>query len=136
MSGPAAGFWLSERMANGVDAARRVNIADHIRATCFLLADGVLPENTGRGYVLRRIIRRALRHGHQLGVSEPFFHKLVPVLAEVMGDAYPELVKGKSHVIKVLAQEEARFAETLDQGMEILEAAIADLDVHAALAFG
>ena len=103
-------------------------IADHIRACAFLVVDGVLPGNEGRGYVLRRIIRRAIRHGKNLGVSESFFHKLVDPLCTEMGDAYPELVKAKSHVVKVLAQEEARFAETLDQGMEILEAAIAELD--------
>ena len=103
-------------------------IADHIRACAFLIVDGVLPGNEGRGYVLRRIIRRAIRHGKKLGMDEPFFHKLVAPLAEEMGDAYPELPKAQSHVEKVLAKEEARFAETLDQGMEILEDAIAALD--------
>jgi alanyl-tRNA synthetase len=102
-------------------------IADHIRACAFLIADGVLPGNEGRGYVLRRIVRRAIRHGKKLGMDEPFFNKLVAPLAEEMGDAYPELVKAQAHVEKVLAKEEARFAETLDQGMEILEAAIEDL---------
>ena len=103
-------------------------IADHIRACAFLIVDGVLPGNEGRGYVLRRIIRRAIRHGKKLGMDDAFFHKLVAPLAKEMGDAYPELVKAQGHVEKVLAKEEARFAETLDQGMEILEAAIADLD--------
>jgi alanyl-tRNA synthetase len=103
-------------------------IADHIRACAFLIVDGVLPGNEGRGYVLRRIIRRAVRHGKKLGMDEAFFHKLVAPLAEQMGDAYPELIKAQAHVEKVLAKEEARFAETLDQGMEILEAAIAHLD--------
>ncbi len=103
-------------------------IADHIRACAFLIVDGVLPGNEGRGYVLRRIIRRAIRHGKKLGMDDPFFHKLVAPLAEDMGEAYPELAKAQAHVEKVLAKEEARFAETLDQGMEILEAAIADLD--------
>jgi alanyl-tRNA synthetase len=103
-------------------------IADHIRACAFLIVDGVLPGNEGRGYVLRRIIRRAIRHGKKLGMDEPFFHKLVAPLAEDMGQAYPELAKAQAHVEKVLAKEEARFAETLDQGMEILEAAIANLD--------
>ena len=102
-------------------------IADHIRACAFLITDGVLPGNEGRGYVLRRIIRRAIRHGKKLGMDEAFFHKLVAPLAEEMGEAYPELIKAQAHVEKVLAKEEARFAETLDQGMEILEAAIADL---------
>ncbi len=102
-------------------------IADHIRACSFLVVDGVIPSNEGRGYVLRRIIRRAIRHGHQLGQREPFFHKLVAPLAKEMGDAYPELVKARSQVEKVLAQEEARFAETLDNGMKILEDAITGL---------
>ncbi|MDJ0712478.1 MAG: alanine--tRNA ligase [Woeseiaceae bacterium] len=103
-------------------------IADHIRACAFLIVDGVLPGNEGRGYVLRRIIRRAIRHGKKLGTDELFFHKLVAPLAEEMGEAYPELAKGRAHVEKVLKKEEERFAETLDQGMEILEAAIANLD--------
>jgi alanyl-tRNA synthetase len=102
-------------------------IADHIRACAFLVTDGVLPGNEGRGYVLRRIIRRAIRHGKKLGVDEAFFHKLVEPLCTEMGDAYPELVKSRSHVEKVLHKEELRFAETLDQGMEILEEAIAGL---------
>ncbi len=102
-------------------------IADHIRACAFLVTDGVLPGNEGRGYVLRRIIRRAIRHGKKLGVEGTFFHKLVDPLCKEMGDAYPELIKAKSHVEKVLEKEELRFAETLDQGMEILEEAIADL---------
>src|SRR5690606_38478307 len=86
------------------------------------------PGNEGRGYVLRRIIRRAIRHGRKLGVVDSFFHKLVAPLAREMGDAYPELVKARPHVERVLAAEEARFAETLDQGMENLENAIAGLD--------
>ncbi|HEX7719852.1 MAG TPA: alanine--tRNA ligase, partial [Woeseiaceae bacterium] len=102
-------------------------IADHIRACSFLIVDGVLPGNEGRGYVLRRIIRRAIRHGKKLGVETSFFHKLVDPLCTEMGAAYPELVKAKAHVIKVLAQEEARFAETLDQGMDILETAISKM---------
>jgi len=103
-------------------------IADHIRACAFLIVDGVLPGNEGRGYVLRRIIRRAIRHGKKLGTDHAFFHELVAPLVEEMGEAYPELVKAQAHVEKVLAKEEARFAETLDQGMEILEAAIAELE--------
>ncbi|RLA29746.1 MAG: alanine--tRNA ligase [Gammaproteobacteria bacterium] len=103
-------------------------IVDHIRACSFLIVDGVLPGNEGRGYVLRRIIRRAIRHGKKLGVNEIFFHKLVAPLCEEMGDAYPELVKAKAHVEKVLEKEEHRFAETLDQGMEILESAIGKLE--------
>ena len=102
-------------------------IADHIRACSFLIVDGVLPGNDGRGYVLRRIIRRAIRHGRKLGNDDSFFHKLVAPLATEMGGAYPELVKTQAHVEKVLKKEEERFAETLDQGMEMLESAIAKL---------
>jgi len=102
-------------------------IADHIRASAFLIVDGVLPGNEGRGYVLRRIIRRAIRHGKKLGTHELFFHKLVEPLAREMGDAYPELVRARAHVEKVLKKEEQRFAETLDQGMDILEDSIARL---------
>jgi alanyl-tRNA synthetase len=102
-------------------------IADHIRACAFLITDGVLPGNEGRGYVLRRIVRRAIRHGKKLGVDGVFFSKLIAPLCREMGDAYPELVKSKAHVEKVLDKEERRFAETLDQGMEILDAAIANL---------
>jgi len=103
-------------------------IADHIRACSFLVVDGVLPGNEGRGYVLRRIIRRAIRHGKKLGVNGTFFHKLVAPLCEGMGEAYPELVKAKAHVEKVLKAEELRFAETLDKGMEILESAISNME--------
>ena len=102
-------------------------IVDHIRACAFLIVDEVLPGNEGREYVLRRIIRRAIRHGKKLGVNDPFFHRLVAPLCKEMGDAYPELGKAKAHVEKVLEKEEKRFAETLDQGMEILESAIAKL---------
>jgi alanyl-tRNA synthetase len=96
-------------------------IADHIRASAFLIVDGVLPSNEGRGYVLRRIIRRALRHGWMLGVREPFFHKLVPVLSAQMGEAYPELPAAIGTVERALKAEEERFAETLDAGMKIFE---------------
>jgi alanyl-tRNA synthetase len=102
-------------------------IADHIRSCAFLIVDGVLPSNEGRGYVLRRIIRRAARHGHQLGCKEPFFYRLVSSLDEIMGDAYPELRKHKVHVARVLEKEEQRFAETLEQGMRILEENIAQM---------
>src|SRR5579862_8882443 len=102
-------------------------IADHIRASAFLVVDGVLPSNEGRGYVLRRIIRRAIRHGYKLGIHDPFFYKLVPVLAQEMGSAYPELVRGADHAARVLKQEEQRFAETLANGMVLLEGAIRDL---------
>ena len=97
-------------------------IADHIRACSFLISDGVVPSNEGRGYVLRRIIRRAVRHGYKLGQSQPFFYKLVPVLARVMGDAYPELSQREAQIARVLRAEEERFAETLTTGMARFEA--------------
>jgi alanyl-tRNA synthetase len=100
-------------------------IADHIRACAFLNADGVIPGNEGRGYVLRRIIRRAIRHGYKLGQKKPFFHRLVEDLDRAMGDAYPELRKAKQKVADVLRQEEERFAETLENGMSVLESALA-----------
>ena len=102
-------------------------IADHIRACSFLVVDGVLPSNEGRGYVLRRIIRRAIRHGYKLGIQEAFFYKLVPVLEREMGAAFPELTRGRSHVERVLKQEEERFAETLANGMSLLDGAIKNL---------
>jgi alanyl-tRNA synthetase len=100
-------------------------IADHIRACSFLIVDGVIPGNEGRGYVLRRIIRRAIRHGYKLGQKQPFFHRLVDDLDRVMGDAYPELRSAKRRVADVLKQEEERFAETLENGMGVLESALA-----------
>jgi alanyl-tRNA synthetase len=99
-------------------------IADHIRACSFLIVDGVIPGNEGRGYVLRRIIRRAIRHGYKLGQNQPFFYSLVDDLAKAMGSAYPELVEAKTRVAAVLKQEEERFAETLENGMQVLEAAL------------
>lgn len=99
-------------------------IADHIRACSFLVVDGVIPGNEGRGYVLRRIIRRAIRHGYKLGQKQPFFHLLVEALASVMGPAYPELMEARVRVVAVLKQEEERFAETLENGMQVLEAAL------------
>ncbi|MDQ7015921.1 MAG: alanine--tRNA ligase, partial [Gammaproteobacteria bacterium] len=103
-------------------------IADHIRSCAFLIVDGVLPSNEGRGYVLRRIIRRAARHGNQLGVKEPFLCHLVAALCEQMGAAYPELLAQRAQVERVLRAEEERFNETLEQGMKILDAALLDLD--------
>ena len=99
-------------------------IADHIRATAFLVADGVLPSSEGRGYVQRRIIRRAIRHGYKLGQGKPFFHKLVPDLVALMGDAYPRLKAQAAQVMAALKQEEERFFETLSKGMEILDTAL------------
>ncbi len=103
-------------------------IADHIRSSAFLIVDGVMPSNEGRGYVLRRIIRRAIRHGYQLGQRQPFFFLLVDALVEVMGDAYPELIDARAQVERVLQHEENRFAETLEQGMKILDEAIGALN--------
>jgi alanyl-tRNA synthetase len=99
-------------------------IADHIRACSFLIVDGVIPGNEGRGYVLRRIVRRAIRHGYKLGQTEPFFHRLVDDLARAMGAAYPELAKARERVTQILRQEEERFAETLANGMKVLEGAL------------
>ncbi|AMS32330.1 alanyl-tRNA synthetase [Betaproteobacteria bacterium UKL13-2] len=105
-------------------------IADHIRACGFLVCDGVIPENAGRGYVLRRIARRAMRHGYKLGQKKPFFYKLVDDLARVMGDAYPEIAEHKERVKAVLRQEEERFGETLENGMSILDAALSTNAQH------
>ena len=103
-------------------------LADHIRACAFLLADGVIPGNEGRGYVLRRIIRRAIRHGYKLGARQAFFHKLVPDLVAEMGDAYPELTRTQAKVMEVLKQEEDRFFATIEHGMAILEGELAEMD--------
>ncbi|MGF6984650.1 alanyl-tRNA synthetase [Paraburkholderia atlantica] len=103
-------------------------IADHIRACSFLIVDGVIPGNEGRGYVLRRIVRRAIRHGYKLGKKGSFFHRLVADLVAQMGEAYPELAQAEKRVTDVLRQEEERFFETIEHGMSILEAALADLD--------
>lgn len=102
-------------------------IADHIRSTSFLISDGVTPSNEGRGYVLRRIIRRAIRHGHRLGFRDTFFNKLVKTLCDEMGEAYPELLKNKKHIEKTLKREEEKFAETLEQGLKILNKEIEHL---------
>ena len=102
-------------------------VADHIRSCAFLVVDGVVPSNEGRGYVLRRIIRRALRHGHNLGASGSFFHKLVVSLGEVMGEAYPELLSMQQEIIVTIKKEEEQFARTLDKGMGVLEAALENL---------
>ncbi|HZP10824.1 MAG TPA: alanine--tRNA ligase [Nevskiaceae bacterium] len=102
-------------------------IADHIRATSFLIVDGVLPSNEGRGYVLRRIMRRAIRHGYKLGLNDPFFYKLVEPLSEVMGGAYPELISKRAQIEKAIRGEEESFAATLDKGMKLLDEAIGKL---------
>jgi len=113
---------------NDLDQASLKVIADHIRACAFLIADGILPANDGRGYVLRRIIRRAIRHGYKLGCKQPFFAAMVEPLAEVMGEAYPELVQKCGQIGDALAREEQRFGETLDQGMKLLEEVLSALD--------
>lgn len=102
-------------------------IADHIRSASFLITDGVMPSNEGRGYTLRRIIRRAIRHGNKLGADESFFYKLVSVLTSIMGEAYPELLVSQKQVEKILLQEEEQFAKTLDKGMKVLEQDIVEL---------
>ena len=108
------------------EASLRV-VADHIRSCAFLIADGVMPSNEGRGFVLRRIIRRAARHGNKLGATGPFFHKLVGALVALMGDAYPQLRSSQKQIEKVLLQEEEQFAKTLDKGLRLLEQDIAEL---------
>jgi alanyl-tRNA synthetase len=108
------------------EASLRV-VADHIRSCCFLISDGVMPSNEGRGFVLRRIIRRAARHGNKLGANGPFFYKLVGALVELMGEAFPQLVSSHKQIEKVLLQEEEQFVKTLDNGLRLLEQDIAEL---------
>ncbi|TWE09658.1 alanyl-tRNA synthetase [Pseudomonas sp. AG1028] len=112
--------------ANNGDASLKV-VADHIRSCSFLIADGVTPSNEGRGYVLRRIIRRACRHGNKLGAKGSFFHKIVAALASEMGEAFPELKQQQAHIERVLKTEEEQFAKTLEQGLKILEQDLAEL---------
>ena len=107
---------------NGPLKASHNVIADHLRSTCFLIADGVLPSNEGRGYVLRRIMRRAMRHAHMLGVGEPMMYKLVPALQEQMGEAYPELYRAEGLITETLKMEETRFGKTLEKGLSLLDA--------------
>ncbi len=124
---------LLKAVADAVGCANDDNpslkvIADHIRSCSFLIADGVIPSNEGRGYVLRRIIRRACRHGNKLGATGLFFHKLVSALADEMGDAFPELRAQQETIVRLLKSEEEQFAKTLEQGLKILEQDLADLD--------
>ena len=123
-AGAMAGFEKEEDML--ASGSLRV-IADHIRSSAFLIADGVIPGNEDRSYVLRRIIRRGLRHGYKLNITEPFFHKLVDPLIDEMGEAYPILRERRDEIVRALAAEEERFAQTLSQGMELLNETIADL---------
>src|SRR5213075_1315369 len=103
-------------------------IADHLRSSSFLIADGVMPSNEGRGYVLRRIMRRAMRHAHLLGAADPLMHRLVPTLVEQMGEAYPELKRAEPAIVDTLRQEEERFRRTLGRGMSLLDEATAGLN--------
>ena len=120
-------------IANEEQASLKV-IADHIRAVAFLIADGVMPSNEGRGYVLRRIIRRAVRHGNKLGAQDAFFYQMLPALIEVMGDAYPELRERHEHISQTILKEEQQFAKTLSQGLRLLEQALDGLGEGATLA--
>src|SRR5690554_3767041 len=108
------------------EASLRV-VADHIRSCAFLISDGVMPSNEGRGFVLRRIIRRAARHGNKLGATGPFFYKLTGALVELMGEAFPQLVSSRKQIERVLLQEEEQFVKTLDKGLRLLEQDIAEL---------
>ncbi|MDP4539670.1 alanine--tRNA ligase [Qipengyuania sp. DY56-A-20] len=119
----AAGESLTGVLAQGDNTASHRVIADHLRSTGFLLADGVLPSNEGRGYVLRRIMRRAMRHAHLLGTAEPLMHRLVPALVTEMGQAYPELQRGQALIEEVLEREETQFRRTLDKGLRLLDEA-------------
>ena len=117
----AASESLTGTKAAGAQKPSHRVIADHLRSSCFLIADGVLPSNEGRGYVLRRIMRRAMRHAHQLGAKEPLMHRLVPALVKEMGEAYPELKRAQASIESNLLQEEERFRETLARGLKLLE---------------
>ncbi len=123
----AASESLTGVAAKGEHAASHRVIADHLRSTSFLMADGVLPSNEGRGYVLRRIMRRAMRHAHLLGAADPLMHRLVPALVTEMGAAYPELQRGQALIAEVLEREETQFRRTLDKGLKLLDDATGDL---------
>ncbi|MFO6447626.1 alanine--tRNA ligase [Erythrobacter sp. NE805] len=129
----AASESLTGVAAAGDHAASHRVIADHLRSTSFLMADGVLPSNEGRGYVLRRIMRRAMRHAHLLGASEPLMHRLVPALVGEMGQAYPELTRGQALIQEVLEREETQFRRTLDKGLRLLDEATGDLSAGGEL---
>ncbi len=123
----AASEALTSTKAQGEKKASHRVIADHLRSSCFLIADGVLPSNEGRGYVLRRIMRRAMRHAHMLGAAEPLMHRLVPTLTAEMGKAYPELLRAEALIANTLKSEEERFRETLGRGLKLLEEEIVKL---------
>ncbi len=124
----AASEALTGVPAEGDQQASHRVIADHLRSTSFLMADGVLPSNEGRGYVLRRIMRRAMRHAHLLGASEPLMHRLVPALVTEMGQAYPELQRGQALIQEVLQREETQFRKTLEKGLKLLDEATGSMD--------
>ena len=125
---------LSGAKAEGESLASHRVIADHLRSTSFLIADGVLPSNEGRGYVLRRIMRRAMRHAHLLGADQPLMHRLVPALVEEMGHAYPELARAEALIGEVLEREETRFRQTLDKGLRLLDEETASMGEGDSLA--
>ena len=129
----AASEELTHSRAEGEAKASHRVIADHLRSTSFLIADGVLPANEGRGYVLRRIMRRAMRHAHLLGAKEPLMHRLVPALTAEMGAAYPELIRAQPLIVETLEREEVRFRQTLDKGLRLLDEATAGLAAGATL---
>ena len=124
---------LTGTKAEGERAASHRIIADHLRASCFLMSDGVMPSNEGRGYVLRRIMRRAMRHAHQLGSKEPLMHRLVPALVAEMGDAYPELKRAQAMVTETLRLEEERFKQTLERGLKLIEEETTKVAIGGAL---
>ncbi len=130
----AASEELTNTKADGALAPNHRVIADHLRASAFLIADGVSPSNEGRGYVLRRIMRRAMRYAHQLGVDEPLMHKLAPTLVAEMGDAYPDLARAQPAIVETLRQEEERFQRTLGRGLALLDDATAGLTTGDELA--
>jgi len=119
---------------DGAEAVSHRVIADHLRASSFLVADGVLPSNEGRGYVLRRIMRRAMRHAQRLGAKDPLMWRLVPALVAEMGQAYPELVRAQAIITETLRLEETRFRQTLDRGLRLLDDELARLGTGQALA--
>src|SRR3954453_6080540 len=125
---------LTGKAPNGETLASHRIIADHLRSSSFLIADGVLPANEGRGYVLRRIMRRAMRHAHLLGAKEPLMWRLVPALVAEMGVAYPELLRAQPLIEATLSQEETRFRQTLANGLKLLDEATADLAEGGTLA--
>ncbi|MBV7266787.1 alanine--tRNA ligase [Erythrobacter ani] len=124
----AASEQLTDVKAEGEQTASHRVIADHLRSVSFLMADGVLPSNEGRGYVLRRIMRRAMRHAHLLGTGEPLMHRLVPSLVSEMGQAYPELLRGQALIEEVLEREETQFRKTLEKGLKLLDEATGDME--------